>query len=453
MKRLLHNQHTIAVFIWIILFGVYLLYPGKVDPFSMVGFYLSLFFCLLLTVGSIFSFGFKNELQKSFNIPSQKKLNQLNKIFFALSVLGLFLHLWDKIGIRGYNYFSCIDVREVWLADGALRKTGGVSSWQSALGHILVYFSVFPVIFSDLREKLGKILFSLSCIVFVIYCWTIVSRSSLLAFSMLSIASYHQFYSIGYINRKEFLRKFITLFTLLLFFVVLTFSKKIACASLSSTAEFVNGSMKEHKLSFDIIEGDASKPTPYHEVDKLLSPVFEPIKYAVELPIDWFNGDNKAAYVSNSIPLYAGNGINNFTQIANKSIDHDYKFIFNPFINIGNKIAGHVVITQTELRRTFTQGFINLPGAVHLTFGRWGIVLFPLILGLLIRFFYLYSSRNLLFIPFASFLQCFAILAPLTNLTSNMSTPFLFFATGVLILLSFYFKFSSKRNSDVIQKD
>ncbi|AUN96839.1 hypothetical protein C0V70_01705 [Bacteriovorax stolpii] len=442
MKLLLKSQYSIAYILWAIFFGAYLLYPGKVNPFSMTGFYLTLFFCLFFLLFN--KLQFKNVLKNetTFTIP-QEKLNQLNLIFLIISSIGLGLHLWDKIGLRGYNYFSCIDVRELWLADGATRKSG-VSSWQSAFGHILVFFSVFPVIFSDLKEKAGKAFFSLSCIIFIIYCWTIVSRSSLLAYSIMCIASFHHFYVIGYISRKEFFKKFVTLFSLLLLFVVLTFSKKIACANIESTAEFVEGSMREHKLSFEVIGGKLG-PYPVQAIDSVLNPVFKAIKNTVELPDSMFQGNNKSAYVSNAIPLYIGNGINNFTQVANKNIDHDYKFIFNPFIGITNRLLGSTVIEVSDLRRTFTQGFINYPGAVYLTFGKWGILFFPLIIGVVLRFLYIYSSGNILLIPLVSFLQSFAILAPLTNLTSNMSTPFLFFASIVVTIISFLMKIKSRR--------
>jgi hypothetical protein len=442
VKSLLKSQYSIAYILWIIFLGVYLVYPGKVNPFSMTGFYLTLFFCLFFLVFN------KLQIKTADNSDSapyvhQSKLDQLNFIFLIISLAGLSLHLWDKIGIRGYNYFSCIDIRELWLADG-VERNGGVSSWQSAVGHILVYFSVFPVIFSDLKKKNGKTFFSISTLIFIIYCWTIVSRSSLLAFSVMSLSSFHHFYVIGYITRKEFFKKFFTLFTLLMLFVILTFSKKIACANINSSADFIDGSMKEHMLSFDLIQG---KPGPYPllHIDNVFNPIFKSIKTSIELPRVVFQGNSKISYVSNTIPLYIGNGINNFTKIANKNIDHDFKFIFNPFIVSFNRLFNTAIIEVSNLRRTFAKGFINLPGAVYLTFGKWGILFFPLVFGISLRFLYIYSSSNILLIPLVSFMQSFIILAPLTNLTSNMSTPFLLLTSISIMTISFLIKNKSNR--------
>lgn len=442
MKALFKNQYSIAYILWSIFFGAYLFYPGKVTPFSMTGFYLTLFFCLFFLLSNKLQFNALTKNSTPLKI-SQEKINHLSLIFLTIAFIGICLHLWDKIALRGYNYFSCVDIRELWLNDGAERKSG-ISSWQSAFGHILVFFSIFPVIFSDLKERTGKIFFSLACIFFIVYCWTIVSRSSLLAFSIICITSFHQFYSIGYISRLDFIKKFATLFSLLLLFVVFTFSKKIACANIDSTSEFVEGSMREHMLSFEVIP---SKPGPYplQFLDNFLNPHFKALKSTVELPSTWFQGNNKSTYVSNAIPLYIGNGINNFTQVANKNIDHDYKFLFNPFIGIINRLSSKVIIEVSDLRRSFTQGFINFPGAVYLTFGKWGVLFCPLFLGLFFRFLYVYSSNNILLIPLVSFFQSFAILAPLTNLTSNMSTPFLFFVSLIVTIIAFILRNKSSR--------
>ncbi len=58
----------------------------------------------------------------------------------GLVICGLFLHLYDKIFIMNIDYSAGIaKARHEWIANGVARG-GGVSSWQSVAGHILVNF-------------------------------------------------------------------------------------------------------------------------------------------------------------------------------------------------------------------------------------------------------------------------------------------------------------------------
>lgn len=443
MKALLKNQFTIAAFIWTIIFGTYLLYPGKSDPFQMTGFFLSLIFCALFMLPLALLPG-KIEINQIAYTVDEKKLQKICRVSFYIAMTGLFFHLWDKIGLRHYNYISCDDIREQWLNDGVGRKNS-ISSWQSALGHLLTYFSIVPVIFSDLKNRSSKFIFALSCLFFIVYCWTIVSRSSLLAFSVLSVASYHHFYVNNQISGKEFIKRTATLFSILFLFIFLSFFKKIACTDQNNIAKFTAGSMKEHKLSFEASDVASTSASQFDFENKTLDPFFKKIKTSIELSPKLFKGDQRSSYVINAIPLYMGNGINNFSHVTNATIENDKKFIFNPIINSFNRIAGRTLIELSTLRNTFDQGFINLPGAVFLTFGKASLYLFPLFLGFALRFFYLASKNNILLVPITSFCQSFIILAPLTNLTSNMSTPFLFIIAVSLAAISISLKIVSKK--------
>lgn len=426
--------------VWCFSFLIYLLYPGKPMPFSMRGFYLSVgfYFFLLLTVLILHQvFRKRGPLNQKVWDPV---IPPLVSVFFYLGIVGLLFHLYDKLFIRSYDYFSCLDIREIWLQDGA-RRGLKASSIASALGHLFVYCSVIPVLFLPLSRR-TLLRFIVSLLVLLIYSWTLFSRSTLLLVFFMTLASSFIQFVQSRANLKNLLFKALSLSLCFCFFTFATFFKKISCADTSSIDTFAKQSLGKHSmiLSDKVSSVSTIAPTDFSLEDQLFDPLFTKLKLQVELPIRWFEGESRLTYLANIVPLYATVGINNFNSVTFQNIQPDYKYLFNPFINVINRAFQTELIEPSSARSFFRLGYINLPGAIYLTFGKIGMYLVPLILGGILFLF----TRHLIpgnpqthfSLPFFSLFFSFLLLSPITNPLSLMSMPFLFFVSGLFYLAS-----------------
>lgn len=66
-------------------------------------------------------------------------------VFCLLSVIGLGLHYYDKLIINHFSGACLADLRGAWI-DATVARGRTLSSWQSALGHILSH-ATFPLLF------------------------------------------------------------------------------------------------------------------------------------------------------------------------------------------------------------------------------------------------------------------------------------------------------------------
>jgi len=102
-----------------------------------------------------------------------------------LSLIGVGLHLYDKIVINQFDYSGCLAaVRDTWIQRG-IGRGYSISSWQSALGHILSHFSFMTIavliLVQDRVNAMARRFYSSAAIVGVlIYASVISSRSTLL---------------------------------------------------------------------------------------------------------------------------------------------------------------------------------------------------------------------------------------------------------------------------------
>lgn len=143
-------------------------------------------------------------------------------IFTSLLVLcGLLLHLYDKVFIMKIDYSAGIaKARQEWLAHGTARG-GGISSWQSAAGHILVnfHFIVMAMVLLFWKElpKFYKYFgYFVSVVAILIYSGSIGSRSVPLFFLLYVISVLLLGKSLG----RDFLPKgFRCLFVLLVLLI------------------------------------------------------------------------------------------------------------------------------------------------------------------------------------------------------------------------------------------
>jgi hypothetical protein len=146
-------------------------------------------------------------------------------VLFLLVLIGVGLHLYDKIIIRGYEYFSdevsIRMIRQEWIEAGKLREGSTYSSWQSALGYLLsfLYFPLSYLIIVgkyglSIKEKYFILFFSTLGVSLVAY--TIASRSTLL-FLIIFISSLYVLLFI----KKDYKNKLNLIFPVLLSFTVI----------------------------------------------------------------------------------------------------------------------------------------------------------------------------------------------------------------------------------------
>lgn len=428
--------------VWGFSFFVYLVYPGKPVPYSMRGFYLSAgFYAVLLLIVLALHWWFKPNKYWNEKLDSTVVPPMVN-VFFYLGILGLFFHLYDKLFIRNYDYFSCVDIRELWLKDGAQRGLR-VSSLSSALGHLLVYFSAIPILVLPITRK-TIIRYLISLLVLLIYSWTLFSRSTLLLVLFMTLASSVFQFAQGRVNLRNLLFKAIGLILCFCLFTFATFFKKISCSETASVETFSRQSLQKHSMT---LSDKASPETKMDNSifafeDRIFDRFFSQIKLEMELPVSWFEGESRLTYLSNIVPLYATVGINNFNNVTFKQFTPDRKYLFNPFILVLNRAFQTELVTPSSARSLFGLGYINLPGAAYLTFGKYGLYLLPLILGgilfLITRHLIKETSKSYFLLPFFSLFFSFLLLSPITNPLSLMSMPFLFFVSGVFYLASFF---------------
>lgn len=439
IKSIHISEVSFIVLFWAAIALLYLIYPFRTDPFNMSGFYLTSIFSviILITYKSLESVTKKSVSENSgfVQFPSSK----LTTVFFILSALGLFFHLWDKVFIREYDYFSCVDIRELWLQDGLARRST-ISSLPSALGHLLIYCTLIPAIFSDLKTKKSQFFFVASILFFLIYAYTIVSRSTLLTFTIIALSASFTLLQLKSISLKNFALKLLTMTLIFLAFAGATFFKKISCKNVNSVSNFLRSSRQEHRLSLTAVPSQTVSDFYFEE--KILNPIFVNLKSKMELSSSYFVGEEKSQYVLNMIALYAGNGINNFTGLTFKKIEPDCKYVLNPIFTGVNKVMHSEVFTLSQARKEFGQGFINLPGSLYLSFGRWGLYLSAFVIGsiLFLTKYFTMKYKKIYVVPLNAFTFSIILLGPLVNSSSLMSAPFFGFLSIIFLILGLFDK-------------
>ena len=443
MQRKLLNQFIsrdlFLIASWLLLALIYLAWPARSPQFTMAGFYLSGAYCLLMLLSEkMFSlfFGCERKSISRLEIP-QKLLYG----FAVLAALGLVLHLYDKMFLRGYDYFSCKDIREIWLDDGRLRN-GQISSWQSAAGHLLVYFCFLPVAFLRIQNKLSALVFYFGLACFVVYAWTIGSRSSMLLFSTLVFVVLIDLKQKKLLFPRELAIKAISVATVLMFFIAGTFLKKFVCYPEPRQRVYMDSALIEHHMGFKgAISPDAAI---YHFQSELraMEKTFQWLRRTTELPTGLFVQTGTASYLVNITSLYATIGINNFSQALQSEFLPDHKFIFSGVIRPLQRVGLFTDFKVSELRSVFGRGYINFPGTMALTFGRFGFYTSAVVLGFLLFLTKLLDvgRYSTYFIPLRALVFSVFVLAPLINVLSLMSAPFLFLVICIFLLSPLFLK-------------
>jgi hypothetical protein len=436
---------------WLFLFLSFLFYPGKLSPFGVAGFYLTILFCYLFSFLSwaMEKSGIMEKLLRSLPSYSETKDHSwILKFFFVMAVIGIGLHFYDKSVLRGYHYFSCDEFREMWLKDGMLRGVS-ISSWQSAMGHFLTYFAYIPCIFITTEKKWEKCIFAISLFIITAYSWSMLSRSTMLSFVFMAV------FSILLGLKKERQREvsfkvFFLLFTLIGFFT-LTFTRKAICVSdrIKSYSFFTEQSLSNHNLllsSSGSNSGYNLETLNYKSKILGMSGFLESSVIKVKLNLEVsplaFTQNSKLGYVANMIPLYMLTGINSFTEILSQEIQYDWKYFFGGPIEGLQKLG---VVSKSlsiqSVKDYLKQGFLNFPGVIYFSFGPHYFWLTPLILAILWVFLKTCLKRKnyRFFLPFMGIFSAQICLMPLANLSTLMCAPFLFAVAAIYLMMCLYF--------------
>ncbi len=324
-----------------------------------------------------FSKAYSNNYQScfTFNLNIQKIIIY---ILFILVYIGLFLHLYDKIVLRGYNYVdSCVyQIRGQWLADGAKRTTIA-SSWQSALGYILTFLH-FPLAWILIGSDKFKtyfyklVLCILSLLPVTILAYTINSRSIILFVTVHFIACI-----IYWIAKKPERRTFIysmplsiIAFSIFLSFAYFTMKNQIYCGY-------------EKNIANANANANANASAPHNDRENFTKMYFN--GYLDELKIVPKNklSTNDIGDITNTlnlILLYANNGAWNFEYILHQN-SQPGTVLFSQVLAILQKFK--LISKRNTLYRNYGKGMLSLVGTIWYDFSLVGLIIFGVIHGLI----------------------------------------------------------------------
>ena len=338
-------------------------------------------------------------------------------ILFGLVLIGIFLHLYDKIIIRGYDYSNCIqNIREQWRHDS--RYVNSIaSSWFSALGYILTFFH-FPLIWMILltgavkkdHTKYFLILLALAPVSLLSY--TVGSRSIMLLavvhlVGCLLLTLNYQTIKTGLI---KILPIFLTSILVLLFFMLVMTKSQLYCNNNYQTAGQTAGQNYQ---------------------DQYFS------GYRSELNIKNREGNRKdRGMTSELIALYANNGAWNFEYTLHQDTQPGVVF-FALIPRIFNDLK--IIESAPTLPRTYGRGMISLVGSIWYDLSTIGMMLVAMLHGILIiivvkglcsknfsaNFLYQITFVNLIIIH---------LFSPLVFAINLMASPFMLFSYLILAI-------------------
>src|SRR2546426_5999360 len=115
-------------------------------------------------------------------------------VFLSIaSVIGVGLHYYDKLIINHFTGSCLALIREAWTK-AAVARHGSISSWQSALGHLLSHFS-FPLMFvlifkRQMDRKSFSVFLIISVLSVIAYSALISTRSTILSYVLCGVLAY-----------------------------------------------------------------------------------------------------------------------------------------------------------------------------------------------------------------------------------------------------------------------
>lgn len=187
--------------IWSIHILIYLMVPFRSTLETNYAVLYSGFYVTLCVLGAVITVQLARHLANGRESNAGQTVQKLTSLpgllpsLAVLSLVGVGLHLYDKIAINHLPYSTCLnEVREAWIRAGVQRGYA-ISSWQSALGHILSHFSFVLISIVILRQDsiafMQRVAYASVAIVSIFtYAIAISSRSTLLFFFYTCVLAY-----------------------------------------------------------------------------------------------------------------------------------------------------------------------------------------------------------------------------------------------------------------------
>lgn len=440
---------TILVGIWVIHISIYLAVPftsheGTHYALLYSGYYVTL--CILSMLTTAYVLTRLNRKWRSSDCT--RALNFLSVPYLlptltTLSVIGVGLHLYDKVVINHFDYTSCFSVaREAWLQSGAQRGYS-ISSWQSALGHILSHFSFVTIAILMLRGDRVKLIpriayTAMAIIVVVIYAGAIGSRSTVLFF-------FYTCFLAGVLrgmllpgecwkSLRESVGIFVLVGTTSLIFAGSIFVGRINCGSGDKIAQGLLSKeaatwlyTEEYLDDLEIKRRMGEHPEESEESEEsYVDRAFSGIRW-------WML---TRCGVCSLIGMYLTHGLWNFEH-ALRAASHPGTSFWGFWIYVRGKL-GWGDRAKDKSPRAYPRGMIALPGATWYDFGTSGMLGIALLhgaiialVGILIQFGGLFTAMGV--VGFFS-IGLITLWSPLAFAANVMSFPFIGFAFFVTFL-------------------
>lgn len=432
--------------IWFPVFFIFLVSPWVLHGYDESGYYNSVIFCFVLFVSSFLTkkvLG-NNDVDTSENskaaIEGLERFGKLSLIFFGIGVVGVALHSYDKLVIRGYEYFNCTFPRESWLL--GKDRLQGIMSLPSKLGHVFSYFLLVPVMFQRENKKKDLLFALVSVVLFILYSYLMTSRSSLIYFVITVFMGLFFLFKNKAISGKSLLQRYGLISTLLLSFTFFTFYQKISCVDHVPITEFVEGVRLEHGVNVAPTGGNA-------------------LRNFFRLPEEFFVQPTKVSYIANAVLVYNNTGFNNFNMSYKNVKEPSGFYILRPILGVLYRLnILSYRIDLSRIRGAYGRGFLNLPGAFYVSFGLKGMLFFGLLLGALLGALSIFIEkvRFQFLVPLFAFMFTVVAIAPLADGLALMSAPFILFSTVVFTFTYFVkdglqkggVRFLAKRGVDII---
>jgi hypothetical protein len=348
-----------------------------------------------------------------------------------LVICGLLLHLYDKVFIMRIDYSAGIaKARHEWLAHGAARS-GVISSWQSASGHILVNFYFIVMAMTLLFWKELPILYkyfgySVSIIAVLIYSASMGSRTVPLFFLLYIISALLLGKSLG----RRFLPKgfrclFVLLVLLILAYNLFVFHER--------GKKFGNSPKQYTQSFFSQLEGKESSGFRWGE--KLPGFLREIFYYGILTTIYVNHNQWTFDYV---LTLEDRPGQSMFNTL--------YGGLFKVGL-IGKEQIGN---------RAFSGRFLSLPGCAYYDFGGLGMFIIAVLHGI-----FLFAANHLVrgnklrvwYIFLFLLVGMFSLVSPLTSAANLMTFPYLVFSYLCLPFFVMVVKLPFFKQNNLLQSE
>lgn len=308
----------------------------------------------------------------------------LHWLLLGIVLVGLAFHLYDKVALRGYDYSQGItSIREQWLRDGVARH-GAVSSWQSVVGHLLVYAGspLFLLALVARRPRWELYLCAgAGYLATLVYAGSMGSRSIVMLYVVMLVAAA----LLRYCLRKEpfwTTMKEVSPFICGVSFMSVLYASLLFYGRVQGTSQAGGDYVESFTREAGLVRPGV--PGFFEKCGATLSPAIRLVDAVAGLGPEGSDRlgrklDNLCS-ASVMVVIYVTYGTKNF-EAALAAPEQPGMAFFSFLIGWANKL-GVLPVTPTP-GRSYGRGFISLPGAIWYDMGTWGLVLGGVLHGLL----------------------------------------------------------------------